>query len=414
MTRIAVIPEKELSDFIAIVDNAYPGMEISSKEEKEKFNQELIKIQKVPTFHIYGAYRKGTMVGGMILHDFTMNVFSVKTVVGGVGMVAVDLGHKKEKVCKDMITFFLEHYKKKKSFLTSLYPFRPDFYRNMGFGLGTKMHQYRLPPNQLPNYTKDHIQFLDKTDKKALLACYARYMEKTHGMIEKIELQLDRVLDSPQSKIVGYKKGDTILGYIIFKFEKGSTKSFIINDIIISEFVYETKEALLELLTFLHRQKDQIRHIVINTQDDYFHHLCADPRNDSDHLIPSVYHECHLSGVGLMYRVIDTKQLFTVLKNHNFGGQDLTMKLCIKDSFFPENEGETIIHFKKGNPVVTQSGYEVTVGLDVADFSSLVMGVVPFDRLYQYGLADISDPEYVGKVTETFRVKEKPVCMTAF
>ena len=412
MTRIAVLPEKDISDFIAIVDNAYPGMEISSKEEKEKFKQDLFKIQKEPIVHLYGAYRKGAMVGGMVLYDFTMNVFSVKTLVGGVGMVAVDLSHKKEKVCKSMITYFLEYYKKK-TFLTSLYPFRPDFYRKMGFGLGTKMHQYRLHPHQLPTHTKDHIQFLDKTDKEALLACYTRYMEKTHGMIEKSEFRLDRVFDNPKCKIVGYKKGDTISGYIIFSFEKGSTESFIVNDIIIKEFVYETKEALLELLTFLHRQNDQIRYIFITTQDDYFYYLFADPRNNSDHLIPSVYHECHLSGVGLMYRVIDTKQLFYALKNHSFGGQNLTMKLRVKDSFFPENEGETIIHFKEGKPVVTQSKYEVTVEMDVADFSSVVMGAVPFDRLYQYGLAHISDPGYVGKVTETFKAK-KPVCMTAF
>lgn len=414
MTRITAVSEKELSDFITIVDNAYPGMEVSSKEEREKFKKDLIKIQKEPIIHIYGAYREGTMVGGMILHDFTMNVFSVKTLVGGVGMVAVDLSHKKEKVCKDMITYFLEHYKEKKAFLTSLYPFRPDFYRKMGFGLGTKMHQYRLHPNQLPKNKRDHIQFIDKSDKKALLACYTRYMEKTHGMIEKIETRLDRVFESPKHKIVGYKKGDTILGYIIFTFEKGSTESFIINDIMIGEFVYETREVLLELLTFLHTQNDQIRYIFINTSDDYFHHLFSDPRNDSDHLIPSVYHESHLSGVGLMYRVIDTERLFTVLKDHNFGGQNVKVNLCIRDSFFPENEGETIVHFKNGKPLLGQSGYDVKIELDIADFSSLVMGVVPFDRLYQYGLAEISDPAYVDRVTKIFRTKEKPVCMTDF
>lgn len=415
MSEINLIPEEDIDDFITIVINAYPGMEISSQEDRERVKKRLITMQTTDeTAHIYGLYRKGTLRGGMILYDFVMNFFSVKTLVGGVGLVAVDLPHKKEKVCKEMIAYFLNHYKEKGSCLTCLYSFRPDFYRNMGFGFGTKMHQYKVSPDRLPRTKKDHIQFIDEKDKHALRECYQRYADRTHGMMEMRESQLNRLFDKPEFTIVGYKKDDKILGYLIFTFKKGDTESFIVNDIEVRGLIYENKEVLLELLTFLHTQMDQIRYIIINTQDEYFYHLLPDPRNDSDRLIPPVYHESYVSGVGLMYRVIDTHKVFTILKDHNFGNQDCRLKLVVTDSFFKENEGEITVHFEKGISHLGKKGCEVEVRMDVSDFSSLIMGVVPFDRLYLYGLVHISNPEYVDVVTEIFRTKEKPVCTTDF
>lgn len=417
MSQINLIREQDIDTFLTIVANAYPGISLDTEEDKQRVRQRLLKMQKEDqTAHLYGLYRKENLLGGMILYDFTMNMHSVKTLTGGVGLVAVDLLHKREKVCKEMITYFLTYYKEKGSCMTCLYPFRPDFYKKMGFGFGTKMHQYRVNPIQLPQSTREHIQFVGKSEKKALLDCYSRYTEKTHGMMEKTETDLDRIFDNPKNKIVGYKKGGKILGYIIFSFKEANKDkdSFILNDIHVREFIYETEEALSELLTFLHTQKDQIRYVFINTQDEYFHHLMPDPRNNTDRLIPSVYHESNTSGVGLMYRVIDVRGMFQTLKSHNFQNGTCKIKISVRDNFFEENDGEIIVHFDNGTPHLDCKEYEVEISLDVAEFSSLVMGVVPFDRLYFYRLAEISDPRYLDTITEIFRSREKPVCTTEF
>ena len=86
----------------------------------------------------------------MRLFDFRMTLHETAVSIGGVGGVAVDLAHKKQKVARDMILFFLRHYREKGAALTTLHPFRPDFYRQMGFGHGTKMNQYRVKPASLP------------------------------------------------------------------------------------------------------------------------------------------------------------------------------------------------------------------------------------------------------------------------
>jgi predicted acetyltransferase len=114
-----------------------------------------------------------------------------------------------------------------------------------------------------------------------------------------------------------------------------------------------------------------------------------------------------------MYRVIDTESMFSALKDYHFGGQDCAVKFSICDSFFPENNRSVVVHFENGTPVLDGDRYDVEVDLDISEFSSLVMGVVPFKALYRYSLVHISDPDYVDVIHDIFQT-EPPVCTTDF
>ncbi len=116
-----------------------------------------------------------------------------------------------------------------------------------------------------------------------------------------------------------------------------------------------------------------------------------------------------------MYRVIDVPALFNRLPDHNFNGQDLRLQLSISDSFIPENDGETFIHFDQGKAQVIDSGdSDVSITLDVAEFSSLIVGSVRFKELYKYGLAEMSNIEFLDVVDRLFRTDTKPFCLTRF
>jgi len=331
-----------------------------------------------------------------------------------VGQIAVHLAHKKEHVAKEMVDYFLHHYRDRGAPLAALYPFRPDFYRAMGFGYGTKMNQYRLKPAALPKGpSKAHVRYLTEADKPALAACYQRVAEHTHGMMDKTERELRRLFANPEQRFVGCELDGEIRGYVAFGFEQGET--FITNDLHIREFIYETREALAELLTFLHTQADQIRHIYIETQDEDWHFLPLDPRNDSGRLIPDVYHETNAQGVGLMYRVLDVAAMFDRLTGRDFGGQTCTLKLTVADSFMPENAGSLLLRFEAGQVQRLDGGpHDVQVRLDIAEFSSLLAGAVRFSSLYRYGLVAISDEAWIDTIERLFAVAQKPVCTTSF
>jgi predicted acetyltransferase len=417
MTDVRPLPDDDFPAFVALAARAYPGMRVVTPEARTEMTDRLrTEHHDRPDVTAYGAYRDGELRGGMLIHDYTMRCFEADVPLGGVGMVAVELLHKKEKVARDMIQFYLQHYADRGYPLAALYPFRPDFYKQMGFGYGTTKHQYRVRPDALPRGTsKARLRYLTADDKAAMLACYTRYRAQTHGLLTRIPADYDRRFDL-RLTIVGCKGADgTLDGYMICGFKKGSETNFLKNDLLVHELVYLDRAALAEMFTFLHTQADQIDRIVFNTEDAHFHYALSDPRSDGDRILPHVYHESAVVGVGLMYRVLSVPGLFAALADHDFGGQSLTLQITLTDSFLPDNAGSTVVRFEAGRATVTPDARtEVEIALDVSDFSALVLGCVPFERLHMYGLVAISDEAHVATLDRLFRTDVPPICMTAF
>lgn len=413
---IKKIPLHDLDVFISIIGNAYPGFGIASDQERKKMRERLVMVSKDPTIAHYGVYRGRKLVGGMRTYDFNMNLFSIETMVGGVGLVAVDLLHKKQKACRDLIMYFIHLYQKKGSSMVALYPFRPDFYRKMGFGYGAKLNLYRIRPEDLPSGgSREHLRFLASGDRRAFKKCSERFWQNHHGMFKIKKHELDYFFKNPAAKTVVYEDHNRILGYLSFVFKRADDENILKNNIVIRELVYENRDVLHELLAFLRVQSDQIPQILFPTQDDMIHFMVNDPRDGSDNIIPIIGHQTNTQGVGVMYRVIDTRKIFKLLVNHRFGHQSYRLKLTIYDSFLKDNNGSVILQFDNGLTSIKKGGsYDVEVTLDVSDFSSLLVGSVDYRSLYRYGLTEISDQKYVETVTDTFKVEQKPICHTTF
>lgn len=232
-------------------------------------------------------------------------------------------------------------------------------------------------------------------------------------MIRRNGDELNHHFEQPTTMLAGYFDEDILLGYMILKFELGTT--FLENDLHIVEMVFENRHALLGLLAFLHSQLDQVAWISYGTHDESFHFLLSDPRNDSGHIIPPVFHESNSQGVGLMYRVIDVPGLFSHLDGHNFGSVSLRLRLTISDNFIPKNNAALSLSFVQGKLQSPEPGEEeVGIDLAVSEFSSMIVGAVRFRELYDYGLAQISDLNYVDAVDSLFKLDAKPVCLTRF
>jgi predicted acetyltransferase len=419
MTDVRRLTEAEYEPFVRLAANAYPAWGVHSAEDRQRMVERLVTRAADPGVEHYGAFREGALLGGMALYDFTMNVYGAQVPTGGVGLVAVDLLHKKERVAHDLIAFFLERYRARQAPLAALYPFRPDFYQHMGFGYGAKTSEYRLKPVSLglpQGPSKEHIAYLTDEDTRPIFECYQRYQAQTHGMMQRSEADFTQRLGGNHA-IVGYRRDGRIEGYLICTFKQVQPDNFIANDLYVAEWVYETPAALGELLAFLHSQSDQIRQIVVRTQDEHFHYLLRDPRDESGQIIPHVVlaHVSNIQGVGIMYRVLDTAGAFRALDAHNFGGQTCRLKVTLADSFFPRNAGSVAVHFEDGvAQVVEEANTEVEIRLDVAEFSSLLMGVVSFKSLHAHGLAAISDPSWLDTIDRLFLTSEKPMCLTAF
>jgi predicted acetyltransferase len=409
-SEIRRLTEDDIPAFVHIQANAYPAVPGGSDDWAEGVRRNMT---NEPDYPYYGLFRDGTLLGGMRLFDFQMRLYEAEVLCGGVGAVAVDLLHKKEHVAREMITFYLQYYRERGAPLAALYPFRPDFYRQMGFGYGTKMAEYRVKTSSLPRGSKTHIVELSADDGQALLDCYHRVAARTHGLFRRSNAYAGRVFADKSARLIGYRVEDRLEGYMIFGFT--NSKSFLHYELEVRSLVYEHSAALREMLAFLHSQLDQVPLVIFSTQDEHFHHLFFDPRNDTQKIHQINAQETHVSSIGIMYRILDLAGFFTATHEHNFGGQSCVLRLVVEDSFLHGGTTAVTVAFQHGQAQLQPAATpDVELQLGIAEASALLMGSSDFKGLLRLGLAQISNPAYIDTVHRLFLAEEKPVCMTSF
>jgi hypothetical protein len=236
-------------------------------------------------------------------------------------------------------------------------------------------------------------------------------------MIKSVEATLEVKMKFMQDiRYVGCEIDGRLDGYFIYLFRRPEHPTNIMeHDMVVWEFVYHTPEALSEMLTFLHTQFDQVDRIYLQTGDDEFYFLPANPTLPSGGRLYPTYHESSLAGVGTMYRALDTRRLFEQMAGCNFGGVSLTLKINISDSFHPENNRPVTVRFADGRPTIADNDKpDVEIAMDVAEFSSMIIGAVHFKTLCDYSLAEISDRGQIELVNRLFAYPQKPLCIHGF
>lgn len=408
--------DEELMKFIEIISNAYVGLRIDTIEDKKKTLENLVDTLNTDDItQLIGAYKGDEMVGGMRFDDFKMRLLTQDISIGGLGFVAVDFLHKKQGVAKAIVTEFIEYYDSVGYPLVALYPFRPDFYKKMGFGFGTNMTQYRFDPAAFRKSTGDEfLKYLSEDDIPQMRAIYEKMRESRNGLFEKTIADYNRFFAHKEYKMIGYIENSTMRGYIIYESILNKPTRITGNDMKIIEFVYENAEVVNVFSGFFNRQKDQVGRIIFPTQDESIQYLVNNPSTDNINMFFPIFHETGVRGTGIMYRVINVKRLFEQMKNHNFNNENITLSILIEDDFYPENNGETIVKFTDGRPDIAKEGWDVQLSMRIDDFSSMFTCSVNLKSLVRMGCAELSDNDYLNRLDRLFSTSEKPICMTRF
>ena len=236
--------EEEWEQFTLVSTNAYPGVRATDDAARRRLKERAQQMHADPIVKVYGLFEAGELRGAMRLYDFTMRLHGVDMLVGGVGGVAVDLLHKKEHIAYDMLQFFQAHYREKGAALTTLYPFRPDFYRQMGYGYGRKINQYRLNPADLPQGSRHNVHVLSSTHRQELADCYRRIMVASNGIMAQFDYELESIFTSQNLQRCGYWADGQLRGYLLFTFDPIPNGHFLRNNIAVRALMYEDAEAL--------------------------------------------------------------------------------------------------------------------------------------------------------------------------
>lgn len=412
MGDVRRLSDSDFKEYTRISLEAFPAMYPKMSEEQitgwiQRMLEQQVKGEDV---QYYGYYRDDKLLGVMRLHTFKINVYGVEMLAGGVGNICVDLTHKKEGIAKELMEYFHNLYWEMGAPIVLLWPFRHDFYRNMGYGYARKYNKYLYRPEDLRMGNKEGVAFMSENDIDALYTCYNRYASITHGMIYKKRIFFERFIQ--RYKVVGYRKKDKVEGFIGFNFKKLDPDNPLRQNIEIDYMITENPEAFSGIMAFLHSQLDQVERVIFQTYDDDLHYASRDPRNGVPHIF-YINQETNVQGLGIMYRILNTELFFKQMKDHNFNDENLRIRFDVRDSFMPKNNKAITINFRDGKPVIAEA-YDVQASLNVDCFSSLLMGVVDFRKLWNYGLVEISDRSYVSQIDRLLHVPYRPETIEEF
>lgn len=350
----------------------------------------------------YGAILDGKVVGRTSIAILNMNLRSATVKLSGIGMVTTDMLHKKERICKTMMKHFIDESLNAGANIQFLSPFRPDFYKKMGFGYGSTLYQYRFPTVSIPDIgKKSELSYFTKNDVQAFLNCYNRFYQMHHGSISRIEYFLSNQLGGGKQIVVRRLQNGEISGALVF------TRGENWDNLTVCEIIYDDTETLYAFCSFLRSQADESASVIINTPDEYLYYLLGEGTNGLNKI------EICKCGVDNMFRVSNVARLFKELHEVNFNDQDITLCISLLDSFFPSNQNSTIIQFQKGYPHVIEDkniipSLEIT--MDVSNFSSLMVGAIDVNALCRMGLITLSDPGRLSELEKLFALSSKPLC----
>lgn len=406
--------DEDLQEYARICNNAYPAFPRPVDEAVQRLRD------RCPRDHdseLWGAFDGPRMMGGMRLLDYQLNYLGRFIAAGGVGMVAVDLLQKKRGAARELIRFFLDDCERNGQTLAMLYPFRPDFYHDMGFGYGTKMNLYSFRPDSLPLASRDHgAHYLNLEDMPLLEEFSAAEAARRHGYCLMSEPEREGLWKGFGEKrnLVGHTRDGRLGGYLAFSFKRGHENNFVLNDMMVHAWQWDNPQSLAALCSFIHIQADQVNRVVFATQMADFHCILFDVRNGTDNMIPSVYHESNTAGVGLMYRIVSVERFLETIRHRDFGGVTAQINLTLDDSFRPQNSGSYGLSLNQGRLSMEKSragGIDLAMG--IAEFSAWLMGSADIVTLYRLGLARVNE-DALPVLDSAFRVDRKPECISAF
>ena len=415
--EVKMIPPELIEDYLTIYLNAYPAFKNIGDEGREKYRNRLLgSMANDKNINFYGLYEDGKLIALMKLIDFQMNAFGKMQKACGLMSLAVHPMHKKKGAGRDMVRFFEKYTEETGCIVAMLLPFRMDFYRNMGYGYGTKLEEYHIPTTSLPACEDtSKIRFLEADELPEILKFQAEFASKNHGLLEKFEDEIRDMKGDSDSRRIGYVEDGKLRGYAVYNFVNTSGVNYTLNKIEVNEFTYDSPEVLRALLGYLRNQSDLAQSIVIRTGEEDFYHILPSAQDVTGNYIDFGFLQTNIGAIGTMYKVLDPKFFVEATSYRKF----VPLTVAVGFDYYDELRHEDkVINLKfevqdggkasKWTVLDDDDACDVRAKCNLADLSSLFMGSAHFSSLVRLGTIKLSDMEYEDVLDALFYCKQKP------
>lgn len=357
----------------------------------------------------------GTLLGSVLMMDFTLNVRGVMMPMGAAAYVSANFLHKKERVACTLLKVLMRYYAKLGTPIGCLHPFNPAFYRSMGYGYGNEYILYQPKPCYIRSFgDKSGLSYATEADRPEVLKFYRRWAEKTHGATIHHFMDPHRIFDAPY--VVVCRRDGKITGYLTFSFVEVDHYTDMYHDLMVHEMVYEDMDTLKQFMTFFASQVDQIERVRILSTDERLHMMFTNPDTGENRAHDGCIHEIGRRTMGYMTRIFDVAAYFRMQSHCQYPvSRPFVLALQVEDDFLSDNNRTFLLQIADSQvSVVEHAQPNVALSIGISALSSVVMGAYSLQDAISYGLAELSDPAFADDLQKAIGWDKKPVNLTYF
>lgn len=391
--RMSAITRPQLLDFIDLVRDAYPMF----VEDRDRMVELLRKILDAGYPELIAARdRSGRLVGTYAYYRFVATLLGRGVAASGLGMVATRLDCKKQRVALALVRDFVRRTRREKLPVSLLYPFRHDFYADMGWAPVAEARQHYLPPSSLPLYPERRmVRLVREPDWKEL----DRIHRQASGLRGALGLsrhpsRWTSLLRQAQQVYVA-SEGGRDEGYLLGRFSKraGEPDGFRY-DLEVLELEWTTPRALRGLLGLLSSQRDQVVELILDwPRDGHLDAILREPvRRGSLHL-PNHLGHGPIVGFGAMLRLEDAAEAFRI--RPCAGSAALLLEVATLDPL----QDEKTVRFRvelRGPQAPAGKPPAARLASGLGTLSRVWSGSLRVREAIDFGLAEVSPPSAAG------------------
>ncbi|MBR5230570.1 MAG: GNAT family N-acetyltransferase [Firmicutes bacterium] len=417
-----LVPE-DMNRYIDIYLNAYPAGKDLSEECKAKFyNRNMQSLREFDHVNFFGMFEDDTLIAIMKLIDFDMNLFGEMKRATGLMSLGVHPLHKRKGAARDMVEFFEKYTTKSGGVVSMLLPFRMDFYKKLGYSCGTKLEEYHIKTEYLPDCSDRSelagLRFLTGDEVELAVKCYTEFVRQNHGAVCKFEEEIRDMHSDDDVRRLGLFHDGELKGYAAFTFENTSDCNYTLNRLNVKELVYLDAETLRKLLAGLRMQSDLVQSVVIRSGEPDFHYLLESCQDMSGNYIDFGFLQTNIAAVGTMYKICDIEKFIKESAHRCFPDMTMNAGFNVEDDL-KGTEERFALNFEGGywSYAPGESAYDsaqVHVSCKRSDLSALLMGSAEFAGLARTGSMKVDKQEFVKRLDMLFHAEQKPFTNTDY
>jgi len=342
--------------------------------------------EQVESLYYFGAYEKGIYKGLIVGADTTFNFRGVR--LNGIELdhLHVEPLYRKQGVSAFLIKEFQKFAIEKGYSMINVGPFSTEFYRNMGYGFGSKVMTLTASPGRFQYFegATAMLEYYDGEKYKDQVEAFVREKRISyHGGFNfkdsTLEDKFNKMADKNRIVVLAVAQGK-ICGLIHYE---------AAGKIVIEDLFFDGPQAMKALSSYMHGLKGNIESITIENAYPAILAVCNEPtqiilREES------------------MIKVIQIGQFLEEIGNVDFEVEDLKMTFKLRDALTGEIESLSLACENGRLRVTDQKDCPIQIEMNLSDFTTMLFSQQTFHTYAEVGLARINHDALIPAVSKVF------------